>query len=108
MSLLIFFNLVENFPINFINFGIILKEASLPFFQLLANKKAPSYKDRIELSLFDLEDMFLLAADWSNPASWLRYFFKLILGWDPLDMVIENKSDEDHYYAGKLWKSTIG
>ena len=32
LSLFIFYNLVENFPILFINSGILLKEASLPFF----------------------------------------------------------------------------
>ena len=33
-----------------------------------------------------------------------RALFKLILGWDPVDMVVENKKDEDHYYAGKAYR----
>ena len=68
LSLFIFYNLVENFPIVFINFGIMIKEATLPFFQLITNKRAPSEKDRIQLSLLDVEDTFLLLANLSNPA----------------------------------------
>lgn len=101
MSLMIFFNLVENFPILIINWGIMVKEFTLPFWQLIGNKRAPTYKDRIQLSLFDLEDAFFFFANISNPAYTSRYLFKFILGWDPLDMVIENKDDEEHYYTGK-------
>lgn len=54
MAMIIFYNLIENFPILFINGGIMLKEAVLPFFQLITNSKAPTEKDRIQLSLFDL------------------------------------------------------
>jgi hypothetical protein len=36
-----------------------------------------------------------------NPAYVAQQLFKWILGWDPLDMVIENKKDEEHYYTGK-------
>lgn len=32
MGLVIFYNLVENFPITIVNLGIIVKEATLPFF----------------------------------------------------------------------------
>lgn len=42
LSLFIFYNLIENFPILFINCGILLKEAILPFFQLITNKRAPT------------------------------------------------------------------
>jgi len=47
MSLFIFYNLIENFPIVIINCGIMLKEVSMPFFQLITNRRAPSEKDRI-------------------------------------------------------------
>lgn len=47
VSLLIFYNLVENFPILIINWGIMIKEITLPFFQLISNAHAPSRKDRI-------------------------------------------------------------
>jgi len=48
-----------------------------------------------------LEDAAFFFANWSNPTYWIRMVAKAILGWDPLDMVIENKNDEEHYYAGK-------
>lgn len=83
MSLVIFFNIIENFPIIFINLGIMGKEALLPFVQLITNTKAPTEKDRIQLSLFDFEDALFFFANWSNPAYILRMAFKLILGWDP-------------------------
>lgn len=101
MSLFIFYNLVENFPIVIINSGIMLKEASMPFFQLISNRRAPSRKERIQLSLLDLEDAFFFYTNMMNPAWVGRQIFKWILGWDPADMVIENKSDEEHYYTGK-------
>jgi hypothetical protein len=47
MALIIFYNLVENFPIVIINSGIILKETILPFFQLVTNTKAPREEDKI-------------------------------------------------------------
>lgn len=104
LALFIFFNLIENFPIVIINCGIILKEISFPFFQLVSNRRAPSKKDRIQLSLLDIEDLIMLFVNLANPAYTSRALFKLILGWDPLDMVIENKNDEDHYYTGKAYR----
>lgn len=68
MSLFIFYNLVENFPIVIINSGIMLKEATMPFFQLITNKRAPSSKDRIQLSLIDMEDAFIFFFNWMRPA----------------------------------------
>lgn len=104
LSLFIFYNLVENFPIVIINCGIMLKEALLPFFQLITNARAPSEKDRVQLSLLDIEELILLFVNLANPAYTLRALFKLIFRWDPADMVIENKNDEDHYYAGKAYR----
>lgn len=101
MALIIFYNLVENFPIVIINSGIILKETILPFFQLVTNTKAPREEDKIQLSLISLEDAFMFFANIFNPAYVAQQLFKWILGWDPLDMVIENKKDEEHYYTGK-------
>ena len=75
LSLFIFYNLVENFPILFINSGILLKEASLPFFQLISNRRAPSYKDRIQIGLFDLEDTFFFFTNIMNPAFVTRKIF---------------------------------
>ena len=103
MSLFIFYNLVENFPIVFINGGIMLKEALLPFFQLITNTRAPSEKDRIQLGLIDIQDTIVDIVNLMNPAYTGRVLFKWILGWDPADMVIENKKDEEHYYAGKAY-----
>jgi len=103
-----FYNLVENFPIILLNNGIMLKEAVLPFFQLINNRKAPSHKDRIQIGLYDIEDSFFFFTNMVNPAYIGSHLFKWILGWDPKDMVIENKSDEDHYYAGKAYKGIKG
>lgn len=47
LSLFLIYHIVENFPIMLLNLGIMLKEAVLPFFQLVSNRRAPSYKDRI-------------------------------------------------------------
>lgn len=100
MAMIIFYNLIENFPILIINSGIMLKEAVLPFFQLLTNTKAPTDADRVQLSLIDLESAFFFFANMFNPAYLAQQLFKWILGWDPVDTVIENKNDEEHYYAG--------
>lgn len=54
--------------------------------------------------MIDIEETILLFVNLANPAYTSRALFKLILGWDPLDMVIENKNDEDHYYAGKTYR----
>lgn len=57
--------------------------------------------------MFDFEDTFILIAAWTNPTYLARLLLKWILGWDPADMVIENKNDEEHYYAGKVYKSVV-
>ena len=108
MALFIFYNLVENFPIIIINSGIILKEVMLPFFQLVGNTKAPNQKDRIQLSLIDLEDAFFFFTNLVNPAWISKKIFILFFGWNPADMVIENKHDEQHYYAGKAYNGIKG
>lgn len=43
-----------------------------------------------------------------NPAYTSRHLFMWLLGWDPADMVIENKNDEEHYYAGKAYRGIKG
>jgi len=94
LCLMIFYNLVENFPIVFINLGIMAKEFELPWFQLIGNVKAPSYEDKIQLSLFDIEETFIFLSHVFNPAWWGQQLFKDVAGYDPKDMIIENKNDE--------------
>lgn len=103
LGLVIFYNLVENFPITIINSGIIIKESILPFFQLVANTKAPDARDRVQLGLLDLEDFALILLNLANPTYIWRIILKWILGWDPQDMIIENPEDEEHYYAGQAY-----
>lgn len=80
-----------------INFLIIIKEISFPIFQLIFNRKAPTNEDRLQLALIDLEDLFL---HYLNPAWLFEKEYENVAGYDPVDMVIENKNDEEHYYAG--------
>jgi len=101
LCLMIFYNLIENFPIVFINLGIIAKEVELPFYQVIGNVKAPTYKDKIQLSLFDIEETVIFLSHVFNPAWWGQQLFKDVAGYDPADIVIENKNDEEHYYAGQ-------
>lgn len=103
-SVFIFFNLVENFPIVIINLGIIAKEATLPFFQLITNAHAPTREDRIQLSLIDVEDASVFFFHFVDPPYIIRLLWIHFFGWDPRDMLIENLDDEEHYYAGELWQ----
>lgn len=104
MSMVIFFNLIENFPIIFINSGIMLKEFTLPFYQMITNRKAPSEEDRIQLSLISFEDAIVWYVKVFNPGYVAVKIFTWILGWNPLDMIIENKDDEEHFYARPVVK----
>lgn len=104
LCLFIFYNLIENFPIVFINLGIMLKEFSLPWIQVIVNSKAPTDQDRVILGLIDIEETVIWLTHVFNPAWWAQQLFKDVAGYDPVDMVIENKNDEDHYYTGKAFR----
>lgn len=108
ISLIIFYNLVENFPIVIINCGIMIKEAILPFFQLVSNMNVPKGAQAVDISIVDFGDTFWFFSNLSNPAWYLQQILKLILGWDPADMVIENKNDEEHYYAKPIIQPVKG
>merc|ERR1719356_705647 len=58
LEMIIAYNLFECLPNLILNTVIIVKEFSLPIFQLVLNLKAPTDDDRIQLSLIDLEDLF--------------------------------------------------
>jgi len=45
-------------------------------------------------------DTIMLFANLNNPTWWFRKGFMLIFNWDPIDTIVENKDDEEHYYAG--------
>ena len=60
------------------------------------------------MGLIDLEDAFFFFTNIVNPAWVGRKIFILLLGWDPVDMVKENKHDEQHYYAGKAYNGIKG
>lgn len=99
MQLFLSYSLITCVPNLLINGLIIFKEASLPIFQLFFNKKAPSDEERLQLALVDFEDLFL---HYLNPAWLFQQEFEKVEGYDPVDMVIENKNDEEHYYTGRL------
>lgn len=98
-GLFLAYSLLDCLPNLMINFVIIIKEIELLVVQYILNKKAPSEDDRLQLSLIDVEYLFLR---YLNPAWLLKKSFEKVEGYDPLDMVIENKNDEEHYYAGKI------
>ena len=100
LQLFIAYNLIECLPNLLVNSTIIIKEFSFPIIQLILNRKAPSENDRIQLGLIDLEDLFL---KYLNPVWLFQWSFKNVEGYDPKDMIIENKNDEEHYYAGKIY-----
>jgi len=50
------------------------------------------------LGLIDFEDTFWNFINLFNPFWWIYNIAKLILRYDPKDIVIENKDDEEHYY----------
>lgn len=83
---------------------IILKEATLPFLPMLTSNMLHSPPLDDTLSLIDLENTAVLLANISNPLKVFQMIFLWIFGYDPKDWIIENKNDEDHYYAGKVYK----
>lgn len=102
LEMMIAYNLVECLPNVLVNIALMMKEFSMPIWQLIINRRAPSDDDRIQISLIDLEDLF---TKWLNPYFYFRKGYQKVEGYDPTDMVIENKNDEEHYYARDLFKN---
>lgn len=98
------YTLLTHFPITIINTIIMIKEAMLYVWPLLTQSLIHSEQPiTSKLTLFDMGDAFYLFGNLNNPAYWFRLGFKLIFNWDPVDTIIENKDDEEHYYAGQFY-----
>merc|ERR1719198_2492904 len=95
-QLFLVYSLITAIPNFIVNWLLIGKEISLELTQLFFNRKAPSDDDRLQLGLIDIEYLFI---HWLNPAWLFREEYENVAGYDPLDIVIENKNDEEHYYA---------
>ena len=104
-ELVMAYSLIIGIPNIVVNCVIIIKEISLPLIQWFLNRKAPTEADRLQLGLIDLEYLFLR---YLNPAWLLQQLFKDVAGYDPVDMVVENKNDEQHYYAGSVVRKFQG
>lgn len=108
VALLLFYNIEQNFPVIFINLGIIIKEFTLPFAPLLTQAGLHSkYKLDDNLSLIDFETWAIFLANIFNPLGLLRVG-PMILGYDPKDWIIENPDDEEHWYLGKYYHKYFG
>lgn len=91
LSMLIFYNLLEHLPIIPINLFIIYKEIQVPIFQLAINSRAPTADQKVDISLIDFENTF-------NPYWWFKSAFQIVFGYNPSDILFENRADEQHYY----------
>jgi hypothetical protein len=67
-------------------------------FQLIGDPYSPDPADRLQIGLIDFEDTFWQVLNLFNPLWWIYTIAKLILRYDPKDIIIENKDNEEHYY----------
>lgn len=96
--------LATHLPITVINTIIMIKEAMLYVWPLLTQAALHSQQPiTSKLTLFDMGDAIFMYANLNNPLWWFQWIFKLIFNWDPKDIIIENKDDEEHYYAGAFY-----
>lgn len=91
LQLFLSYSIIACIPNIIINTILIFKEFSFPILQLMFNRKAPTDADRLQLGLIDLEYLFVR---YLNPGWWFQQAFEDVEGYDPVDMVIENKNDE--------------
>lgn len=75
-------------------------------FQLIGDPNSPDPADRLQIGLIDFEDTFWQVLNLFNPFWWIYNVAKILLRYDPKDIVIENKDDEEHYYKNqKLFRA---
>lgn len=67
-------------------------------FQLIGDPNSPDPADRLQIGLIDFEDTFWQVLNLFNPLWWIYNIAKVLLRYDPKDIIIENKDDEEHYY----------
>ena len=96
------FILVTHAPIFVINMIIQIKECSLYIAPILTTAALQLDEPlRSEITLID----FAEALEMLTPVYWGQLFWKIIFGYDPKDIVWENKDDEDHYLPNMIEKN---
>jgi hypothetical protein len=94
------YSIVMTFPIWFVNLGIIIKEISLEFFQLLT-KTVNGQLAPYSLGKADVDIAFYDIFWFLNPFTWIDIFWTAIFGYPVEDYWEENPKDEKRYY--KNW-----
>ena len=56
-----------------------------------------------EITLLDFGSIFEFYVNMFNPWWYFKVVWMWIFNYDPYDWFIENKNDEEHYYAGKAY-----
>lgn len=95
-SMFIGYNLLINLSALPINFIVILKEFTMPFFQFLSPNAGHS-DDDISLTA----DVELRAVDILNPMNWVNVFWTRVLGYNFFDLFRYNPENPSVYY--KNW-----
>ena len=100
VNMVLGYNLLLHIPILPILIFIILKEATMEFFQFL-NPDAGLETDTVAMNNNDWSIFWDDLVYWLNPFTWVDFGWDAIFGYNAEDLFFENPNDEEHYLFGK-------